>query len=251
MKNGIRKAAALALAFIIAHGIPIIARLTAELPDYSLISGDPMRQLAYGFVAYALQFALSAAAIRLLVARHLADAGFNLQNRAESLRSFLRFMLAWAGILVVFYGAALILAPSFLDYLKSFCPPDGLYAVKNAVGGCILAGLGEEPLFRGFVLLFLSRYWQGDIRIGRLKLTHASLITGFIFMTAHIGYRFAPGFEVVHFDALQLGYTFVLGVVWSHMLEKTRSLLAPVLSHIWANFIQYALAYAVVYILFR
>lgn len=250
MKSTMRKAAVLIFVFVMAHGIPIIARFIAELINYSFILNDPMRQLVYLSVTYVLQFALSVAAIRLFVAKRLTDAGFNLHHKAESVKSIGRFMLIWTGILVVFYAAALTLMPSFLDYLKSFCPPDVLYGVKNVVGGSILTGLGEEPLFRGFVLLLLAKHWQGDIRIGKLRLTHASLLTGFIFMTAHIGYVFVPRFEVVHFDALQLVYTFVLGVTWSHMLEKTKSLLAPAVSHIWANFIQYAIAYVTVYLVF-
>ena len=250
MKSGLKKAVSLILIFVIAHGIPMLARVIAQLIDYSFILNDPMCQLLYMFVTYTLQVALAILAIKLLVTRRLPDAGFNLQNKAESMKVFLRFMLVWTGILVVFYAVALTLMPSFLDYLRSFCPPDALYGVKNVVGGSMLAGLGEEPLFRGLVLLFLAKHWQGDIRIGKLRLTHASLITGFIFMTAHIGYVFVPRFEIIHFDALQLCYTFVLGITWSHMLEKTGSLLAPVLSHIWANFIQYALAYVTVFVLF-
>ncbi len=250
MKRGFQKAAALVFVLIMAHGIPAIARLTAELIDYSFIPIDPVRQTAYMFVTYALQFALTVAAIRVFMAKRLPDAGFNLQNKAESWKALRHFMLAWTGILAGFYAVALVLTPSFLDYLKSFCPPGAWYGVRNVVGGSILAGLGEEPLFRGFVLLFLAKHWHGDIRIGKLRLTHASLITGFIFMSAHIGYVFAPRFEIVHLDGLQLVYTFALGVTWSHMFEKTKSLLAPVLSHIWANFIQYALAYVTVYLLF-
>ena len=249
MKSGFKKAAALVLAFALAHGIPVVARHIAQWVDYSFIPSDPLRQTAYMFVAYGLQVALAVAAIVLLVARRLPDAGFTWQNKGYSGRVFGRFALAWAGILIVFYAAALAWIPAFAGYLRGFCPPDPLYGVWNVVGGSILAGVGEEPLFRGFVLLFLAKYWRGGLRIARLRLTHASLLTGFLFMTAHIGYVFAPHFQVVHVDPLQLAYTFVLGVTWSHMLEKTRSLLAPVLSHIWANFIQYALAYAAVYLL--
>jgi membrane protease YdiL (CAAX protease family) len=114
----------------------------------------------------------------------------------------------------------------------------------------VLAGLGEEPLFRSFVILALAKYWQGAVQIGRLGLSYASLLCGFIFMTAHVGYAIVPRFEIVHVDALQLTYTFFLGVAWASIFEKTKSLLAPVAAHIWANFIQYALGYATVYLLF-
>ena len=245
-----KKAAILIFALVMGHGIPLAARLISECIDYSLISNDAMRQLAYMFMTYALQLALSLAAIKLFVSKRLKDAGFNLDHRAQSLRFLGRFVLAWTGILIVFYALALIFIPSFLDYLKGFCPPDALYGMKNLVGGSILAGLGEEPLYRAFVVLILARYWTGEVHIGRLRVSHAALLTGFIFMTAHVGYTIVPRFEIVHFDALQLTYTFVLGVAWATIFEKTKSLLAPVTAHIWANFIQYVLGYIVVFIIF-
>ncbi len=165
------------------------------------------------------------------------------------MKSLRHFMLVWTGVLLVFYTLALLLIPSFLDYLKSFCPPDLHYGVKNVVGGSVLAGLCEEPLFRGFAVLVLAKHWQGAFRIGRFRLSHVSLLSGFIFMTAHVGFSIVPHFEITHVDALQLTYTFVLGVVWTTVFEKTKSLLAPVASHIWANFIQYAFGYVAVYML--
>ncbi len=246
-----KKAIILILVFVTAHAIPLASRALSECIDYSFINNGAMRQLFYVFVAYALQLALTVVALKLFVSNRLKDAGFNMNNRAQSVTSLRHFMLAWTGILIVFYALALIVFPPFLDYLRSFCPPDALYGVKNAVGGSVLPGLGEEPLYRSFVVLVLARHWQGDIRIGRLRVSHVSLLCGFIFMTAHVGYTFAPHFEIVHIDALQLTYTFVLGITWATVFEKTKSLFAPVLSHIWANFIQYVLAYVAVFLLFQ
>lgn len=245
-----KKAAILILVFITAHAIPLASRTLSECIDYSFISNDPMRQLFYVTVTYALQFALTLVALKLFVSNRLTDAGFNLNNRASSTKSLWHFMLIWTGILIVVYALALITMPSFLNYLKDFCPPDALYGVKNLVGGSVLAGLGEEPLYRGFVVLILARYFTGNVRIGRLSISSVSLLCGLLFMTAHVGYVLAPHFEIVHIDALQLAYTFVLGVTWATMFEKTKSLLAPILSHIWANFIQYVLAYVSVFLLF-
>ncbi len=244
-----KKAAILILVFITTHAIPLASRTLSECINYSFISNNAMRQLFYMFITYALQFVLTVATLKLFVSNRLEEAGFNLNNRAQSAKSLWHFMLIWTGILIVFYALALVTIPSFLDYLKGFCPPDVLYGVKNVVGGSVMAGLGEEPLYRSFVVLILGRYFTGSIRIGKLRLSAVSLLCGFIFMTAHVGYTLAPRFEIVHIDALQLTYTFILGVTWATIFEKTKSLLAPTLSHIWANFIQYGLAYIVVFVL--
>ncbi len=241
-----KKAASLALAIVAAHGLPILARLISKSIDYSSIQAEPVRELLYVLVTYALQVALTLLAIRLFLAKRLADVGFNLQNRTQSGRMIGRFMIWWTGILLVFYTLALLFMPSFMDYLRSFCQPGALYLVKSLAGGAVLAGLGEEPLYRALIVTVLAAHWQGEWRIGKLRLTYAALLSGIIFMTAHVGYVFLPQFTVTHLDPLQLCYTFVLGVVWATMYQKTRSLLASTVSHIFANAVQYGLAYAVV-----
>jgi membrane protease YdiL (CAAX protease family) len=208
-----------------------------------------MQQLMAMFVFYVLQTLFAVTAIKLFVTKRLSDAGFSTINHSESIRILMRFMFVWTVVVVVFYTLSLIFVPPFEDYLKGFCPPDVLYGVKNVVGGSVLAGLGEEPLFRGFVVLMLAKQWDGGFRIGKRTISYVSLLSGFIFMTAHIGYVFVPHFEIVRIDPLQLTYTFILGVFWSAVFERTKSLLAPVAAHIWANFIQYALGYAVVFLL--
>jgi membrane protease YdiL (CAAX protease family) len=200
-------------------------------------------------VTYILQIMMALIVIKLFVSKRLSDAGFTLINHKQSILILKRFMIVWAGIVLVFYTVALILIPAFEDYLKGFCPPDISVGIKNIVGGSMLAGLGEEPLFRGFVVLMLAKQWDGGVRVGKRTISYVSLLSGLIFMTAHIGYVFVPQFEFVHIDPLQLTYTFILGVFWSSVFEKTKSLLAPVAAHIWANFIQYALGYAAVFLL--
>ena len=241
-----RKAVSLALAVVAAHGLPILARLVSELIDYSFIQDGPLRQMLYILVTYAVQVALTLAVIRLAAARRLADVGFNLQNRAQSGRMIGRFMLWWTGIVVVFYALALVFVPPFLDYLRGFAQPGALNILKGVVVGPMLAGLGEEPLYRALIVTALAAHWQGEWRVCKLRLTHAALLSGFIFMTAHVGYVFSPQFAITHLDPLQLCYTFVLGVTWGTMFQKTKNLLAPAVSHIFANAVQYGLAYVVV-----
>ncbi len=250
MKRWIKRLAMLIFVFIMAHGLPYLSRSISGLFDYSLIQNDAYRQLMFMLVTYVLQTLMAVIAIKLFVSKRLSEAGFSLVNHKQSITTLKRFMLVWTGIVLVFYTLSLIFVPAFEGYLKGFCPPDIPYGVKNLVGGSMLAGLGEESLFRSFVVLVLAKQWDGGIRIGKRTISYVSLLSGFIFMTAHIGYEFVPKLTIVYIDPLQLTYTFILGVLWSSVFEKTRSLLAPVVAHIWANFIQYALCYAAVFLLF-
>lgn len=249
MKLWVKRLAMLMFVFIMAHGLPYLSRSISGLIDYSLIQNTAYRQLMFVFVAYVLQILFAIIAIKLFVSKRLSEAGFGLVNHKQSITILKRFMLVWTGIVLVFYTLSLIFIPAFEGYLKGFCPHDVSYGVKNLIGGSLLAGLGEEPLFRGFVVLMLAKQWDGGIRIGKRTISYVSLLSGFIFMAAHIGYVIVPQFAIVHIDPLQLIYTFILGVFWSSVFEKTRSLLAPVAAHVWANFIQYALSYATVFLL--
>lgn len=245
----IKKGISLIIVLIVAHGLPILSRTVSNSFYLSKINFEPMRQLVYVMITYSVQICLSIIALKICIRGNLSDAGFNLHKKSLSLKYFKKFILIWSIIVVVFYVIALNLSQEFGSYVKNICPPNFWNILNHFVGSVMFAGIGEEPLYRSFVVLVLIKYWDNSFKFGKIIIPHISVISGFIFMTAHIGYNVYPSFTITHLDPLQLLFTFILGIVWSNIFVKTRSLLCPILAHSSANGIQYTIGFITSFIL--
>ncbi len=245
----IKKSASLIIVFLIAHVIPILSRTISGSLNFYKNYSEPIYGLIYVIITYLLQIFFTILVLKICIRGNISKAGFNFDNKGLSIRILKRFILIWSVIVIAFFVIALNLSQGFGSYIKNLCPPDFCYILKDFIIGVILAGISEEPLFRSFVVLTLINYWDDSFKLGKLTVPHVSIISGFIFMTAHIGYNLYPSFTITHLDPLQLLFTFILGTVWSTIFVKTRSLLCPVLAHSGANAIQYAAGYITSFII--
>ena len=102
-------------------------------------------------------------------------------------------------------------APEYIVDLSGLLQPDtliGYFLLFIAVG--IIAPLGEELLFRGFLQQFLEKHWQ--------DITRAILITALFFATIHMNpYWF-----------LQI---YLLGILLGFLSWKTGSVFPPLILH--------------------
>lgn len=245
----LNKSVSLIVVLIIAHVIPILSRdISGSFYFYKNYS-EPYNGLIFSIISYLLQILFTILALKICIRGNISKAGFNFDNKDLSIRILKKFIVIWSVAVIAFFVIALNLSQGFGSYIKSLCPPDFCYILKDFITGVILAGIGEEPLFRSFVVLTLINYWDDSFKLGKLTVPHVSIISGFIFMTAHIGYNLYPSFTITHLDPLQLLFTFVLGTVWATIFVKTRSLLCPVLAHSGANAIQYATGYITSFII--
>jgi membrane protease YdiL (CAAX protease family) len=245
----LKKVSSLIIVFLVTQAIPILAKMISTIFNLSEIQNEPMRQLTYSVICYICQILLTLIVLKIYFKNNFSKVGFNFNNKKLSIKIFKSFIIIWLVIVVIFFIFALNFIDGFGAYNRNLSPPNFWYVIKNFVAAVMLAGIGEEPLFRSFVVLVLIKYWDGGIKIGKLTVPYVSLLSGFIFMIAHIGYTLYPSFTITHFDPLQLTFTFILGVFWATVFEKTRSLLCPVLAHSGANGIQYAVGFIVSFIL--
>jgi len=176
--------------------------------------------------------------------------GFNLANWKLTVKQVTRFVLIWFVLVTTFYSLSLNFVPGFDTYVSTYFVRDTTMVIKDFIAGCLLAGLGEEPLFRGLVVIMLSSAISAQIRIGKYKLPMVALVSGLLFMIAHIVYEISP-FRVVRIDYLQLLITFTLGTVWATFLIKTKSLVGPILAHTIANIIQIMTGYFVAFFILK
>jgi uncharacterized protein len=160
--------------------------------------------------------------------------GFNFKHLHLSLRIVLYFFIGF----LIFQGV-----PMIIGLLRSnLSSPNISHALtlKNLVGEYafqgLLSGTCEEPLFRGFAITILSLSWKNKIKIGKIQITVANIIAALLFAYAHIGFNLFP-FEITRFYLPQIIYSFILGILYGIVFDRTKSLVGPILLHNLANVI--------------
>jgi len=170
--------------------------------------------------------------LMLIFNRDLKAWGFNLNNRRTSLRLLRLFVLYATGYFViqdlVLYFVA---SPVWIDFPLT---------LQNALGylgfQLLLSGTCEEPLFRGFVMITLYPAFAGNLKVKSIEISHAGLIAAIFFTLAHIGFSIWS-FKLTHIHPPQLVLSFLMGIFYATMFDRTSSLLAPILAHNYINFL--------------
>lgn len=161
----------------------------------------------------------------------LRTLGFNLEHEQDSIalvKAFTVYYVAFivAGHVVLFW---VLPAPQWVVPMTA-SNISGELAFK-----ALLSGTAEEPLFRGLVMTLLYGGLPGSRRYLGIDLSHAGAIATVLFTLAHIGLD-PFSLQVTWISPVQLVQAFVLGVFYAFVFDRTRSLLAPILAHNFANF---------------
>jgi membrane protease YdiL (CAAX protease family) len=104
----------------------------------------------------------------------------------------------------------------------------------------VYVGPTEEIPFRALLVTFLATTMPGRIRIGRFEMNRAGVIVAVIFALLH-----ATSF-LTRAWPLALGqqiYAFALGILYAYWLEKSQSIVAPILGHNIGDVVEYALLF--------
>ncbi|EJL26013.1 CAAX amino terminal protease family [Caulobacter sp. AP07] len=142
----------------------------------------------------------------------------------------------YVGLAVVF-GVAMGLIMLVADYwpqLLSHAAPAGGYDISSPTGVVgwlsvmLAAGLNEEPIFRGLLVGMLVVLVPGRVRLGRLDLPVAAYIVALLFGLAHYDSFLR---NPLHLAMAQQVYAFVWGLTYVWLMERSRSLLAPMIAH--------------------
>lgn len=168
---------------------------------------------------------------------NIKDYGLNLKNWRLSRKYILWFFLVYGVITVLnFLPNFLAGQPESLGFSPTTFNIFGWFSFE-----ILMSGTSEEIFFRGLLQTFLGKAWKGSIRIIKLKVPTAAIITALIFAFAHIEINFTP--FAINYNILQVIVAFVLGIFYGIAYDRTKSLLAPIVSHNYANFIMYLVGY--------
>ena len=183
---------------------------------------------------YILQIGLTFAALALFVRQPLRELGFNKGNLRVSLTItagiFIVYPLLYMGINTLLQAAG-ITAPSHALQGKSTA-----YIIQDLLCYSMLPGIGEEPLFRVFVIHFLAMHlFPGHCLRERKTAVWLVVISSLLFTVSHIYISWSPFF--LQYNVVQLVLAFVLGVFYSTVYLATGSILAPILCHGYTDFV--------------
>jgi membrane protease YdiL (CAAX protease family) len=108
------------------------------------------------------------------------------------------------------------------EYEMTWIGIPGWLAMMLAAGPC------EEIAFRGVLVGMLTVLVPGRVRLGRVDVPFAGVVVGLLFSAAHYqSFLSGPLYQAV---AQQL-YAFVFGLIYVWLMERSRSLLAPMIAH--------------------
>ena len=105
----------------------------------------------------------------------------------------------------------------------------------------LMSGTSEEIFFRGLLQTFLNKAWKGSVKIIKLDIPTAGIIAALIYTFAHMEFNFSP--FTVNYNFPQLIVAFILGIFFSIAYDRTKSLIAPIVAHNYANSIMYFVGY--------
>jgi len=181
-----------------------------------------------------VQLLLALACIALLSRGKFSQYGLNFNNAKSSWRILGVFCLVCSVLVFIFNVAP----PLFTHTRPTF---DYAITSTNMIGWLsfewVFVGISEEIVFRGLIQTYLSRTWRGVVTIGRLSIPTAGIVTTIIFCLAHIGIFHW------HFDWSQQVLAFGLGIYYSTVYYRTKSLLNPILAHNFSDGIIYTSLY--------
>jgi uncharacterized protein len=153
----------------------------------------------------------------------------------------------WPAILWgTFFGVLMSVvdyAPQLLAHTK---PDPGFPLTPANIRGWIFfegvyVGPTEEIPFRALLITYLTATMPGKVHLGRFNMNWAGVIVAVIFALLH-----ANNFDTRHWP-LALGqqlYAFALGILYAYWLEKSKSVVAPIVGHNCSDVVEYLILFA-------
>jgi len=153
----------------------------------------------------------------------------------------------WPAILWGSFFGVLMTVVDYAPHLLAHSKPDpGFPLTSTNIWGWIFfegiyVGPTEEIPFRALLVTFLATTMPGKLHIGRFNMNWAGVIVALIFALLH-----ANNFDARHWpEALgQQFYAFALGVLYAYWLEKSKSVIAPIIGHNVGDVVEYVILFA-------
>jgi hypothetical protein len=228
----------LLITVLMAVGIPFLAAacsvLAAHLARAPLVPGPTLPWL-YTQHAFQLLFAL----IGIALLKRWVPADYGLHWPRE--RSYIGAAVLW----MVFFGVLMTLidyAPELLAHTRPVL--NYPLMTHNVVGWLFFEGIyvgpTEEIPFRALLVTYLATTMPGRLRIGRFEMNWAGVLVALMFALLHASSFWSRSWPLALGQQL---YAFVMGVFYAYWLEKSRSVVAPIIGHNISDGVEYVLLF--------
>jgi membrane protease YdiL (CAAX protease family) len=189
------------------------------------------------FVTLAITFQAILGLAAIFVMRRVlpsADAHLRMPQKGRGL-------IGTAVLVGIGMGLVMLVADYWPQMLSGTAPTDYPVDAVDSSGwlfAMAITGFAEEPIFRGLLMGGLAVLVPGRLRIGRLDLPVAAYLVALMFGLAHW-----QSFTVNPFymAAAQQAYAFAWGITYAWLMERSRSLVAPIIAHGLGDFVEVAL----------
>jgi membrane protease YdiL (CAAX protease family) len=221
-------------------GVPYVAGYAAFFSSKIFHTPSPYGPtLQWLYAQHALQLLVALVVIAIMKFRLVpADYGLHWPRG----KSYIWPAILWGS----FFGVLMTVvdyAPQLLAHTK---PQPGFPLTPNNIWGWIFfegvyVGPTEEIPFRALLVTYLATTMPGKVHIGRFNMNWAGIIVALIFALLHMS-----NFDTRHWpEALgQQLYAFALGVLYAYWLEKSKSVVAPIVGHNVSDVVEYLILFA-------
>ncbi len=221
-------------------GIPYLAgEILSQLRHYSRLVPGIADHLGWLYAQHGLQMLLALVAIAVM--KRLVPANYGLHTPPG--KTYVLPAILW-GLCFGVLMTVVDYAPSILSHTA---PKLGYPLTTGNVLGWlgfsgICVGPTEEILFRSLLVTYLSTTMPGRARLWGFEMNAAGLVAAAIYAL------YATGFLSQSWSVAlgQLLGQFALGVLYAYWLEKSKSVLAPIVGHNVSDVTEYALLFLMV-----
>ncbi|MBC2779008.1 CPBP family intramembrane glutamic endopeptidase [Parasphingopyxis marina] len=225
------------LAAVLMQGILVTGRESARA---LLKAGPDVLYVGWIYLAFALflQAVLAFAGI-LVMRRLLPEADDHVRWPPEKSYAGLALLIG------IGMGLAMLIADYWPALIAGHAPAAGYDIAPVPAAGMLAAllctGFAEETLFRGLLVGMLVILVPGRMRIGGLDLPIAAYIVALLFGLAHWeSFLVNP----LHLAIAQQLYAFIWGLIYVWLMERSQSLVAPIIAHGVGNFTEVGIVMA-------
>lgn len=148
----------------------------------------------------------------------------------------------WSAAFIGLAMGVIMLVADYWPQLFSHTAPDGGYSLRPDLAAGILwamitTGLGEETVFRGLLVGMLVVLTPGRVRLGSFEISMGGVLVSVLFGLAHYdSFLHNP----LHLAIAQQVYAFVWGLTYVWLMERSKSLVAPMVAHGIGDFVEVA-----------
>lgn len=199
-----------------------------------------------GIITQSIMFIFGMFLYMLFIHKNVFSSLFPKNTFKISMAYVYKFLMIFPIVLIFIYFLVYLLDPVTWSILRNTVVSQDIPIWKIVTFEAFFPGLGEEMLYRGFLLTLIVSPFLMNYHLSTKRLYLSIILASIIFSFAHLGYDFSP--FAIRYDIYQLVTALCLGAVEGYVYLKSRNLLGSILIHNISNLILSAFPLLIGYI---